>query len=180
MFHRWVNFTCILMAFVTTLHLQASADAVLSCKPVQPVTGCGSNRTNTFYCIVSLQAALFLYHSLRYLLLPFTLIVLSVRTVTSPKMEDCLSERIRIKRSRREISTLASTSNWIPGCFDGRDSRWATTPLPFWKYIQWLKLFYSCNKKLVSVLCCKLQIWYSSCQQNSGAGIASEERYFTT
>ncbi len=26
------------MAFVTTLHLQASADTALSCKPVQPVT----------------------------------------------------------------------------------------------------------------------------------------------
>ncbi len=31
------------MAFVTTLHLQASADAAFSCKPVWPVTrgGCG-------------------------------------------------------------------------------------------------------------------------------------------
>ncbi len=26
------------MAFVTTLHLQASADAALSCKPVRPIT----------------------------------------------------------------------------------------------------------------------------------------------
>ncbi len=34
------------MAFVTTLHLQASADAALSCKPVQPVTrgGCESGQ----------------------------------------------------------------------------------------------------------------------------------------
>ncbi len=37
-FQRWVHFTCILMAFVTTHHLQASADAALSCKPGRLVT----------------------------------------------------------------------------------------------------------------------------------------------
>ncbi len=40
-FRRWVHFTYILMAFVRMLHLQASDDAGLSCKPVKPVTrGC--------------------------------------------------------------------------------------------------------------------------------------------
>ncbi len=38
LFQRWVHFTRILMAFVTTLHLQASDDAALSCKPMRPVT----------------------------------------------------------------------------------------------------------------------------------------------
>ncbi len=33
------------MSFVTTLHLQASADAALSCKPVQPVTTGGRGYT---------------------------------------------------------------------------------------------------------------------------------------
>ncbi len=35
------------MAFVTTLHLQASADAALSCKPGRPVTrrGCGHEQS---------------------------------------------------------------------------------------------------------------------------------------
>ncbi len=37
-FQRWVNFTSILMASVTIFHLQASADAGLSCKPGRPVT----------------------------------------------------------------------------------------------------------------------------------------------
>ncbi len=37
-FQKWVHFTCILMAIVTTLHLQALANAVVSCKPGRPVT----------------------------------------------------------------------------------------------------------------------------------------------
>ncbi len=35
------------MAFVTTLHLQASSDAALSCKPVRPVTKGGHGTTPT-------------------------------------------------------------------------------------------------------------------------------------
>ncbi len=34
-------FTVLVYTRLRTLHLQASADAVLSCKPVQPVTRCG-------------------------------------------------------------------------------------------------------------------------------------------
>ncbi len=37
-FQIWVHFIYILIAFVTTLHLQASADAALSCKPGRLVT----------------------------------------------------------------------------------------------------------------------------------------------
>ncbi len=47
----WAHFMCILMAFITTLHLQASADAAMSCKPVQPVTR-GGRQAEPFCCDV--------------------------------------------------------------------------------------------------------------------------------
>ncbi len=39
------------MAFVTTLHLQASADAALSCKPGSPVTRGGHGVADTARCV---------------------------------------------------------------------------------------------------------------------------------
>ncbi len=48
-FQRWLHFTCILVASVTTLHLQASADAALSYKPVRPVTRSGHSIATLIY-----------------------------------------------------------------------------------------------------------------------------------